>query len=66
MSSHHPIEMQNYIFDHLMAGRRRIRPQAFGIPPRWIRCAGNPTSCRGRELSIELRAFESALDASSI
>ena len=59
---HHPIEMQNYIFDSLMdAGAE------FGIKPFGIRAMDSlrlekSYKLVGRELSIEYAGFESALD----
>lgn len=59
---HHPIEMQNTIFDLVMAAGR-----AHGIKPFGIRAMGSMAvekSYRliGRELSIEYSAYESGLD----
>ena len=58
---HHPIEMQNYIFDALMAAGA-----PFGIKPFGIRAmdseAGKSYKLVGRELSIEYAALESGLD----
>ena len=59
---HHPIEMQNYIFDRIMdAGGE------FGIKPFGIRAMDSMRLEKGyklipRELSIEYSAFESGLD----
>jgi dimethylglycine dehydrogenase len=59
---HHPIEMQNYIFDRLMdAGAE------FGIKPFGIRAMDSlrlekSYKLVGRELSIEYAGFESALE----
>ena len=59
---HHPIEMQNYIFDKLMEAGR-----AFGIKPYGIKAMISMSiekSYRliGRELSIEYSALESGLN----
>ena len=59
---HHPIEMQNYIFDKLMAAGA-----AFGIRPFGIRAMDSLRLEKsykyiGRELSIEYAALESGLD----
>jgi dimethylglycine dehydrogenase len=58
---HHPIEMQNYIFDRLMAAGA-----AFGIKPYGIRAMDSlrlekSYKLVGRELSIEYAALESNL-----
>jgi dimethylglycine dehydrogenase len=59
---HHPIEMQNYIFDALMAAGA-----PFGIKPFGIRAMDSlrlekSYKLVGRELSIEYAALESGLD----
>ena len=59
---HHPIEMQNYVFDRLMAAGA-----AFGIRPFGIRAMDSlrlekSYKLVGRELSIEYAALESGLD----
>ncbi len=59
---HHPIEMQNYIFDRLMAAGA-----SFGIKPYGIRAMDSlrlekSYKLVGRELSIEYAALESALE----
>ncbi len=59
---HHPIEMQNYIFDRLMAAGA-----AFGIRPFGIRAMDSMRLEKSyklipRELSIEYSAHESGLD----
>jgi dimethylglycine dehydrogenase len=59
---HHPIEMQNYIFDRLMAAGA-----AFGIKPYGIRAMDSlrlekSYKLVGRELSIEYAALESGLE----
>jgi dimethylglycine dehydrogenase len=59
---HHPIEMQNYIFDQLMqAGAKHgIRP--FGIKAMLSMAVEKSYKLIGREMSIEYAAFESGLD----
>ena len=59
---HHPIEMQNYIFDRLMKAG-----EEFGIKPFGLRAMDSMRLEKtyknvGRELSIEYAAFESGLD----
>ncbi len=59
---HHPIEMQNYIFDALM-----VAGQEFGIKPFGIRAMDSMRLEKSyrlipREMSIEYSAFESGLD----
>ena len=59
---HHPIEMQNYIFDRLMTAGAD-----FGIKPFGLRAMDSMRLEKGyknvgRELSIEYAAFESGLD----
>jgi dimethylglycine dehydrogenase len=59
---HHPIEMQNYIFDRLMAAGA-----SFGIKPYGIRAMDSlrlekSYKLVGRELSIEYAALESGLE----
>ena len=59
---HHPIEMQNYIFEQLMAAGAE-----FGIKPFGIRAMDSMRLEKGyklipRELSIEYSAFESGLN----
>ena len=59
---HHPIEMQNYIFDAVMEAGR-----PFGIAPFGLRAMDSlriekSYKLVGRELSIEYAAFESGLD----
>ncbi len=59
---HHPIEVQNYVFDRLMAAGA-----AFGIKPFGIRAMDSlrlekSYKLIGRELSIEYAALESGLD----
>ena len=59
---HHPIEMQNYIFDTVMAAG-----QEFGIRPFGLRAMDSlrlekSYKLVGRELSIEYTAHESGLD----
>ena len=59
---HHPIEMQNYVFDKIMAAGA-----GFGIKPFGIRAMDSlrlekSYKLVGRELSIEYAALESALE----
>ena len=59
---HHPIEMQNYVFDRIMAAGA-----SFGIRPFGIRAMDSlrlekSYKLVGRELSIEYAALESALE----
>jgi dimethylglycine dehydrogenase len=59
---HHPIEMQNYIFDKLM-----VAGAEFGIKPFGIRAMDSMRLEKSyklipRELSVEYSAFESGLD----
>ncbi len=59
---HHPIEMQNYIFDQVMAAG-----QEFGIKPFGLRAMDSLRLEKSyklipRELSIEYAAYESGLD----
>jgi dimethylglycine dehydrogenase len=59
---HHPIEMQNYIFDRLMAAGASFGIKPFGI--RAMDCLRLEKSYKlvGRELSIEYAGLESGLD----
>ena len=59
---HHPIEMQNYIFDQLMEAGADLGLKPFGM--RAMESLRLEKSYRmiGRELSIEYSALESALD----
>ncbi len=59
---HHPIEMQNYVFDRLMAAGAEFGIKPFGI--RAMDCLRLEKSYKlvGRELSIEYAALESGLE----
>ncbi len=59
---HHPIEMQNYIFDELMKAGAEFHIKPFGI--RAMDCMRIEKSYRliPREMSIEYSALESGLD----
>ncbi len=59
---HHPIEMQNYIFDQLMAAGRAFGIKPFGIRAMLSMALEKSYRLIGRELSIEYAAFESGLD----
>jgi dimethylglycine dehydrogenase len=59
---HHPIEMQNYIFDWLMAAGSEFGIKPFGIRAMDSLRLEKSYKLVGRELSIEYAAFESALD----
>jgi dimethylglycine dehydrogenase len=58
---HHPIEMQNYIFDQIMKAGEELNIKPFGI--RAMDCMRLEKSYRliPREMSIEYSAMESAL-----
>jgi dimethylglycine dehydrogenase len=59
---HHPIEMQNYLFDRLMAAGAEFGIKPFGI--RAMDCLRLEKSYKliGRELSIEYAGLESGLE----
>jgi dimethylglycine dehydrogenase len=59
---HHPIEMQNYIFDELMKAGAEFHIKPFGI--RAMDCMRIEKSYRliPREMSIEYSALESGLE----
>jgi dimethylglycine dehydrogenase len=59
---HHPIEMQNYIFDRLMAAGAEYGMKPFGIRAMDSLRLEKSYKLVGRELSIEYAAFESALE----
>ena len=59
---HHPIEMQNYIFDQLMQAGRAFGIKPFGIRAMLSMALEKSYRLIGRELSIEYAAFESGLD----
>ncbi|MFM9852070.1 MAG: FAD-dependent oxidoreductase [Sphingomonadaceae bacterium] len=59
---HHPIEMQNYIFDQLMEAGAEFRIKPFGIRAMTSMALEKSYKLIPRELSIEYSAFESGLD----
>ena len=59
---HHPIEMQNYIFDRLMAAGREFDLRPFGIRAMDSLRLEKSYRLIPRELSIEYAALESGLD----
>ncbi|HYC13831.1 MAG TPA: aminomethyltransferase family protein, partial [Stellaceae bacterium] len=59
---HHPIEMQNYIFDRLMAAGRELDLRPFGIRAMDSLRLEKSYRLIPRELSIEYAALESGLD----
>ncbi len=59
---HHPIEMQNYIFDKLMAAGADFGIKPFGIRAMDSLRLEKSYKYVGRELSIEYAAFESGLE----
>ena len=59
---HHPIEMQNYIFDKLMAAGADFGIKPFGIRAMDSLRLEKSYKLVGRELSIEYAAFESGLE----
>ncbi len=59
---HHPIEMQNYIFDQLMAAGAEFDIKPFGIRAMDSLRLEKSYKLVGRELSIEYAALESGLD----
>lgn len=59
---HHPIEMQNYIFDLLMAAGRDLELKPFGIRAMDSLRLEKSYRLIPRELSIEYAALESGLD----
>jgi dimethylglycine dehydrogenase len=58
---HHPIEMQNYLFDALMAAGAEFGIKPFGIRAMDSLRLEKSYKLVGRELSIEYAAFESEL-----
>ena len=58
---HHPIEMQNYVFDALMAAGAEFGIRPFGIRAMDSLRLEKSYKLVGRELSIEYAAFESEL-----
>jgi len=59
---HHPIEMQNYIFDQLMAAGEEYRIRPFGIRAMTAMALEKSYKLIPRELSVEYSAHESGLD----
>lgn len=59
---HHPIEMQNYIFDTLMAAGEEFGIRPFGIRAMTAMALEKSYKLIPRELSIEYSAWESGLD----
>ena len=59
---HHPIEMQNYIFDTLMAAGAEFDIKPFGIRAMTAMALEKSYKLIPRELSIEYNALESGLD----
>jgi dimethylglycine dehydrogenase len=59
---HHPIEMQNYIFDKLMAAGAEFDIKPFGIKAMTLMALEKSYKLIPRELSVEYNAFESGLD----
>lgn len=59
---HHPIEMQNYIFDKLMAAGAEFGIKPFGIRAMTAMALEKSYKLIPRELSIEYNALESGLE----
>ncbi|MEX2319021.1 MAG: dimethylglycine dehydrogenase, partial [Bauldia sp.] len=59
---HHPIEMQNTIFDRIMDAGAEFGIRPFGIRAMMAMAIEKSYRLIGRELSIEYAAFESGLD----
>jgi dimethylglycine dehydrogenase len=59
---HHPIEMQNYIFDQIMAAGAEFDIKPFGIRAMTLMAMEKSYKLIPRELSIEYNAYESGLD----
>jgi dimethylglycine dehydrogenase len=59
---HHPVEMQNAIFDLLMDAGREFGIKPFGIRAMMSMAVEKSYRLIGRELSIEYSAYESGLD----
>ncbi|WP_299193685.1 FAD-dependent oxidoreductase [uncultured Erythrobacter sp.] len=59
---HHPIEMQNYIFDQLMEAGAEFDIKPFGIRAMTLMAMEKSYKLIPRELSIEYSAHESGLD----
>ncbi len=59
---HHPIEMQNYIFDKLMEAGAEFDIKPFGIRAMTLMALEKSYKLIPRELSVEYNAYESGLD----
>ena len=59
---HHPIEMQNYIFDRLMEAGAAFDIKPFGIRAMTLMALEKSYKLIPRELSVEYSAYESGLD----
>ncbi|MFK0207691.1 FAD-dependent oxidoreductase [Agrobacterium sp. NPDC090283] len=59
---HHPIEMQNYIFDRLLEAGAEFGIKPFGIRAMVSMSLEKSYRNMGRELSVEYNAYESGLD----
>ncbi len=59
---HHPIEMQNYIFDRLMEAGAAFSIKPFGIRAMTLMALEKSYKLIPRELSVEYSAHESGLD----
>ncbi len=59
---HHPIEMQNYIFDQLMEAGAEFDIKPFGIRAMTLMAMEKSYKLIPRELSVEYSAHESGLD----
>lgn len=59
---HHPIEMQNYIFDQIMAAGAEFDIKPFGIKAMTLMALEKSYKLIPRELSIEYNAYESGLN----
>ena len=59
---HHPIEMQNYIFDRLMEAGAQFEIKPFGIRAMTLMALEKSYKLIPRELSVEYSAHESGLD----
>jgi dimethylglycine dehydrogenase len=59
---HHPIEMQNYIFERLMEAGAEFDIKPFGIRAMTLMALEKSYKLIPRELSVEYSAYESGLD----
>ena len=59
---HHPIEMQNYIFDKLIEAGAEFDIKPFGIKAMTLMALEKSYKLIPRELSVEYNAYESGLD----